>query len=1022
VNKRLYFCLLFLSLCLSLFACDKFIKKNNTLKINLYDGNELVESIEYKSGNILELPTLIKEGFDFKGWFLDEEGNNSFDSSKINDYFKEKEIALYANWNTMNELKLEIYGEIEGRIVNNPIIKWLNEFNDTTFNLIVKNRNDEILNINTSDNKYAFNDLMYNAEYQFTIKGNDSKKISVLKYKTISNLGYSFNRKIEIDPTYVSNMVIQRNEEIIINGTGPEMCLIETLFNDEEYYSISDEDGNFEAIINKKEGSFDPAIIKIGNNFEPIVLSNILIGDVYLFSGQSNMQWPIETSDYLKDDIDLLKNDKVRFFSQNVKESIEPLENVSGGKWFTFEKTNAMSFSAIATMTAAFLSDGIKDLNVPLGILTAYQGNTNIANWMGSDYYNGNCSTKYLHYNAMIYPLRNHKISGVVWYHGCNNSAAGGDYKNLLLALFDNYRNLFNNKTLDFFVIGLACYDGDSGNNYDFSYVRESQYLACLEDKNAYFISTVDDGDPTYIHPKRKRYICERVSKSIQSVIYNNFNYYSEGPSYKSHTVNGNVVTIELNNSDGLYATGNIDGMYLAGSDGKYYLASTTIQNNKLIVSSSNCSNPVYIKYGFGKSPFVNIFNKDNYSLVPFRTDIYNLNIDLLDYNSTDNYYFHPEGSLMNVSLDQTGLKIKKYNDSKTYGSIRLDKWGMVSYDASGFRIRIVGENSQAKIQIRFIEGPSYETWGYEIIDDFNGEKTFEISISDFQLLLNRADNILDTQCISYIEAMIESNKEVNLEIKELRFIEIERTLPKNFSIGNVSFNDKDVIVTLNKSIFAKEYEISILDKKDINSTPIYTSKNETTVFKIDKSLFTVNTPYYVIAKSINEIGETKAKNDLYIFYVNDGNSLIINKFDFIDQESLDSYMDSNMQVHNSLNPILMDEGIKIESNGGGWEYFIFVIESGSNRGMNKLVFDADFTNYKGQVVLEIVGTNWEIFEYTLDLAQKNKGTFEIDLASYVSKSTKLNYNGENLMWVSFNFNDSIGNGYILFDDCLLIK
>ena len=284
-------------------------------------------------------------------------------------------------------------------------------------------------------------------------------------------------------------------------------------------------------------------------------------------------------------------------------------------------------------MTGSFLGEYLKDQNVPVGILSAYQGDTNIANWMSKDYYTGKVSTKHLHYNAMVHPLRHATVKGVVWYQGCNNSAAGGDYKELLKAYFANYRDLFDDEDLPFYVIGLACYDGDSGNNYDFSYVRESQAKACAEDENAYYISSCDDGDPTFIHPTAKRYIAQRVAKSIMSSLYG-FSFLAEGPSYKSHTVSGNTVTIELNNADGLKSDGAIHNLLLAGEDGKYYEAEAKIVKQTIVASSDKVANPVYIKYGFGKSPFVNIYNKDGFSMVPFRTDEYNKNIDLLDYNS----------------------------------------------------------------------------------------------------------------------------------------------------------------------------------------------------------------------------------------------------------------------------------------------------------------------------------------------------------------------------------------------------
>ena len=144
------------------------------------------------------------------------------------------------------------------------------------------------------------------------------------------------------------------------------------------------------------------------------------------------MQWPTMNSDFEPNDISNAKTSDVRFFCQDVVTSTTPLENVKNGRWFVADGSNHQYFSAIAFMSGAMLGTALKN-EVPIGIVTAYQGDTNIANWMSDEYYQGTCSTKYLHYNAMVYPLRATKLSGVVWYQGCNNSAAGGDYKELLL-------------------------------------------------------------------------------------------------------------------------------------------------------------------------------------------------------------------------------------------------------------------------------------------------------------------------------------------------------------------------------------------------------------------------------------------------------------------------------------------------------------------------------------------------------------------------------------------------------------
>jgi len=1005
-------CFLFLAL---LFTC---VSCNNTKKlvIDYYDSNKLITTQEYEN----DLLPYEKNNYEFLGWYLEEDFKTLVTKDNISSY-KDK-IALYAKMRRiMKDFTIYNPGKLnDTETVLNPAFTWDNINEDTNFQVIINKGNTEVVNTLTENTYYQVSALLdQDTDYSITITGTTSNHSTTYDFKTLKSFS-SINTPITTYSPYSNNMVLQRDEVSIITGKAPAKELITASFNGKNYYGLSDSSGKYEIVVAEQEATFEPFNITITNGLaNSRVIKNVLIGDVYLFAGQSNMQWQTKNSDYLPEDITNAINSNVRFFSQGVTESTTKLETVKG-EWFAASQSGLSNYSAIATMAGSILSDSLKN-EVPIGILTAYQGNTNIANWMSSDYYQGTCSTKYFHYNGMIYPIRNANLKGVVWYQGCNNSARGNEYKDLLLSLFANYRDLFRNPNLPFFVIGLACYDGDSGNNYDFSYVRESQAMACQEDSNAYFITSCDDGDPTYIHPSTKRYICERISKSIQAVIYGK-DYYSEGPTYKSHTVSGNVVTIEFNNELGLYATGSIDTLYLAGSDGKYYKANNAlISNNKLIASSDSVSNPVYIKYGFGKSPFVNIFNKDGFAIVPFRTDSYNTNIDLFDYEDTSKYDFHPDGSTMQVSANNGELTVTKTNDGKTYGSIRLYKWGAIAYEPQGFRFTLTGSNSGASVAIRFIEGESYEIWGYKIVDDFTGDKTFEISTGELQVLYGKQDNVFNTQNTSYIELMIEGAGKITIKLKEARFINMERSKPRAFNIATVLESDGNVSISMSKSIFADSYKLLVSKDGENYTNPVIDEAITDLTYTTSKSIFEVGKPYYVKCIAINELGETIATNSGFVFYPKDDSKLIICNFDFKDQAALDAYISSSMDVNAGLTTTLEDEGIKITTSKGNWMQFIFKLETGSAKDMTKLQFYADFTNYTGTVTLQLADTNWNVYDYQLDLSTTKEGTFVIDFSDFIKNKTTP-FTNQTLMWVMFNFVDNNGNGIILFDDCILTK
>ena len=782
----LFSAIIVFSLLACCFACKDQPSEQKKVTVHYYDGETLIYSQEYTES--FSLPTYPKEGFDFFGWFLDENLTTVFSEESIPALFEDgseiTSLTLYAKTakkqqepqqnpkeEIMNDFELSIIGEAGDRLVLNPAFFWKEETADTSYDVTLFKGSRTVTTLETTKKEFQHSSqLNKNSEYKLQVVGKQSGRKSTLSFRTLGTYSNSVTSVTLVNP-YSDKMVIQRNKDAVISGTAPVDQVISLSVGEERYYALSDASGAFSITMPAREASFTPVNLVIGNGTDcNKTISDVLFGDVYLFAGQSNMQWPTKDSDCTQSDIENLKNSYVRFFAQDVVKSSTKLKYVKNGRWFIPDENKVNYFSAIATMTGSLLGEALKQ-KTPIGIVTAYQGDTNIANWMGEEYYDGTVSTKNQHYNAMVYPLRHTNLTGVVWYQGCNNSGAGCDYKDLLATLFRNYRDLFNNESLPFYVIGLACFNGDRGNNFDFSFVRESQAKACAADENAYFISTCDDGDPGYIHPKNKHYICERVAKSIGASLYGD-DCYTEGPSYKSHSVSGNTVTIELNNAEGLTAKGEITGMLLAGADGKYHAATASIVNGKIVASSAKVPSPVYVKYGFGKSPFVNIYNKDGFVITPFRTDLYNLNIDLLEYDDTDLYTYHPDGATMQVSAADDVLTVVKGSDVG-FGSVRLSKWGAIAYHPEAFRFSYSGTGSGAKISFRFVEG-SYETWGYSVTDDSVGERTVSIPVEEIEVTYSQSNSIFEVQKIMYIEIMIECEGELPLAFREARFVPAE--------------------------------------------------------------------------------------------------------------------------------------------------------------------------------------------------------------------------------------------------------
>ena len=774
--KKFLFALVVAALVLCCFACAGRQPKNQKQKseksvvVSYYDGDLLVKTEEYKGE--IDLYDYQKEGYEFKGWYVDEDLTLSYDPEDP-DFIGRESFMLYAKTEKiMNDFEIEIVGKIgEDGYVVNPLFTWKNTNEDVSYKVAVTKNGANVKSDTVRGLSYqAGKTLKPNTEYEFSVTGKTSKAVSTVRFKT-ADVTDGEVKSITVAQPFMDNMVIQRDVPIDFVGVGPANQLISVSLGGEKTYTLSDREGNFAFTLPAREASFEEVTVRFSNGAGVTQdIKHVLFGDVYFFAGQSNMQWYTKDSDCEESDLKKLSGTRVRFFTQSPDTSSTKSEVVTNGRWFIPDEYNVGGYSAIITMTGSFLGEALRE-ETPIGILSAYQGDTNISEWMDGSYYTGNFTKVSGRYNRMVYPLRRQKIKGVVWYQGCNNAALGCEYKDHLTGLFRNYRDLFANDELSFFVVGLACFDGDDGNNFDFSFVRESQAKACAADSHAYFISACDEGNGTkqLIHPETKRYICLRLAKSIGAVFYGR-DCYAEGPTYKGHTVDGNVVTISFENAKGLKSIGAITGLYLAGEDGKYHLATASVVGETIVASCDKVASPRYVKYGFAKSPYVNVFNKDDFAIVPFRTDEYGLNVDLFDYDSVEVYTQHPSGDQMTCTLTSGNLTVSKQSGSAGFGSVQLAKWGAIAYKPEAFALTFVGTGSGAEIMIRASED-NYETWGYRVVDDVAGKRTVTIDFDEFTVMDATGDSRFETQRIRFVEIVIKADGAASVEICGAKFV-----------------------------------------------------------------------------------------------------------------------------------------------------------------------------------------------------------------------------------------------------------
>ncbi len=232
-------------------------------------------------------------------------------------------------------------------------------------------------------------------------------------------------------------------------------------------------------------------------------------------------------------------------------------------------------------------------------------------------------------YNAMIGPLINYRIKGVIWYQGESNAERPTEYIELFQALIQNWRNKWNQGDFPFLFVQLPNFmeTKDQPSESNWALIRESQ-LKTLSVSNTGMAVTIDIGEWNDIHPLNKKDVGRRLSLVAQKVAYSDEDVVYSGPIYQSMKVEGNKIILSFTNiGSGLIAKGNDELEYfaIAGEDKQFVWANAKIENDKVIVWSDKILNPIAVRYAWADNPEgANLFNKEGLPASPFRTDEFN--------------------------------------------------------------------------------------------------------------------------------------------------------------------------------------------------------------------------------------------------------------------------------------------------------------------------------------------------------------------------------------------------------------
>lgn len=433
------------------------------------------------------------------------------------------------------------------------------------------------------------------------------------------------------------NMVLQRNTDVNIWGWGYASTTVAVKASWIADTVKTRVDGGGRWILQvPASAAGGPYELTINSNGEEIKLTNILLGDVWLCSGQSNMEWGgNQNLPEILDELPVANDSKIRLLQVSRNSSNYPQDDIPN-VWKTLSEESLKPFSAIGYFVAKNFRE---ELDVPIGIINSSWGGTPAEVWTpehlilhdqslrtSAGKLNGNPHWPHQPgklWNSMIYPLSSFAISGAFWYQGESNVETWKNYDKLMRTMISSWRMAWNNEFPFYFVqIAPFAYNNDIPKA---SFLREQQEQTTKFLTNTAMVVITDlVDDITDIHPIRKFEVANRLAKIALNEHYKHRSDKDyKSPTYRHCEIKGDKIIVTFNHlENGLHMKGEkITELFIAGSDREFKPAVGRINGNVLEVSAVDVDQPVAVRFGFSETATPNLFNSLGLPVSPFRTD-----------------------------------------------------------------------------------------------------------------------------------------------------------------------------------------------------------------------------------------------------------------------------------------------------------------------------------------------------------------------------------------------------------------
>lgn len=459
--------------------------------------------------------------------------------------------------------------------------------------------------------------------------------------------------EVKLPAIFSNHMVLQQSSKIPVWGTAAvEEAVTVTLANQTQTVKTNDK-GNWQINLKPMKAGGPHTLTVAGDARHTIVMSNVMIGEVWVCSGQSNMQWSVDRSNNAKKEIAAAKWPNIRLFTVQRDIAGQPKRDCTG-KWVQCSPKTIPSFSAASYYFGRHLH---KQLKVPVGLIHTSWGGTPAEAWASRETLDADPKLKVLvnrwdekiaqhmaaasapaankdprhnpHrasglYNAMIHPLIPYAIRGAIWYQGESNAGRAYQYRRLFPAMIQDWRKHWGQSDFPFLFVQLANFREVKPEPDDSAWaeLQEAQ-LMTLKLPNTGMAVAIDIGEANDIHPKNKQDVGKRLALNALAIAYGR-DVAHTGPLYDSVKFeNGKAIVTLKNAVKGLTTRNNepVKGFVIAGNDRKFVWADAKIDGNTVIVSGKKVKSPAAVRYAWADNPMCNLYDGTGLPASPFRTD-----------------------------------------------------------------------------------------------------------------------------------------------------------------------------------------------------------------------------------------------------------------------------------------------------------------------------------------------------------------------------------------------------------------